>query len=178
MRRNVAKFALPLLALAACNSGDPPAAAPTGPSVTGATARLSDASGRAAGTASVSQAAGGLRVEAEVTGMPPGLHGLHIHMTGRCDPPTFTTAGAHWSPAMRLHGLDNPQGSHAGDMPNINVSADGRGRVTHILPGAVIASLLGDDGTALVVHASEDDQKTDPSGNSGDRIACGAFTAN
>ena len=93
------------------------------------------------------------------------------------EPPKFASAGGHWNPAARQHGLDNPQGHHAGDMPNLTVAADGTGKLQYTLAGATLAGLLDADDSAFVVHAMRDDQKTDPSGMSGDRIACGVFKA-
>ena len=102
-------------------------------------------------------------------GLAPGDHGLHLHAVGRCDGPAFATAGAHWNPASRQHGHLNPDGAHAGDLPNLTVSANGHGAINFLATGG---SLADGDGTSLVVHAGPDDYRTDPSGNSGDRIAC------
>ena len=95
-----------------------------------------------------------------------------MHSVGRCDPPDFASAGAHWNPAGKQHGLNNPAGPHAGDLPNVEVAANGVLGATVTLPGATMVSLLDADGAALVIHASADDYVTDPSGNSGARIAC------
>jgi Cu-Zn family superoxide dismutase len=112
----------------------------------------------------------------EVSGMYQGSHGIHLHETGRCDGPKFASAGAHWNPDARKHGRDNPAGAHLGDLPNLDVSATGAATATFSMPGALRASgtpMLADaDGTALVIHAKADDYRTDPSGASGDRIAC------
>lgn len=96
-------------------------------------------------------------------------------MTGKCDAPKFESAGGHWNPTGAKHGLEDPAGQHAGDMPNLVVGEDGRGTLSYELQGATFEGLLDSDGSAMVIHASVDDQKTDPSGNSGDRIACGIF---
>ena len=106
------------------------------------------------------------------TRLSPGDHGLHVHEKGRCEGPAFTSAGAHWNPAGRQHGRDNPKGAHAGDLPNLFVDTAGRGalRVT-LQPGSNDA-----DGSALIVHAKPDDYRTDPSGASGDRIACAVLS--
>jgi Cu-Zn family superoxide dismutase len=141
---------------------------------TRAIALLRTASGEPAGTATASPVDGQTMITLNVEGLPPGQHGVHVHMTGRCDPPTFESAGGHWNPAGAQHGLENPQGQHAGDMPNLTVGADGRGALEHRLEGT-FDGLLDADGSAFVVHASADDQRTDPSGDSGDRIACGVF---
>jgi len=119
----------------------------------------------------------GVHILAQVQGLPPGEHGIHLHAVGKCDPPDFATAGGHFNPAGKQHGLRNPAGSHAGDLPNLEVAADGRGGLNHVNRQVTLApgprSLLGPDGTALVIHANPDDAVTDPSGNSGGRIACG-----
>lgn len=140
-----------------------------------AVALLQTAKGAAAGSATVTQGPGGVSLALRVEGMPPGQHGTHVHMTGRCDAPTFKSAGDHWNPVDKQHGLDNPKGQHGGDMPNLNVGEDGRGSVSYMLKGATLEGIRDADGSAMVVHRSIDDQKTDPSGNSGDRIACGVF---
>jgi Cu-Zn family superoxide dismutase len=119
---------------------------------------------------SVRLSGGSLVIEA--SGLTPGPHGLHLHAVGRCDVPDFTTAGPHWNPASRKHGTDNPDGPHLGDLPNLKVGADGRGSVTLSVPPAFVDA----DGAAVVIHAAADDNRTDPSGNSGARIACAAFT--
>jgi Cu-Zn family superoxide dismutase len=144
---------------------------------TGASATLQTAQGAAAGTVSIAQADGALRVSVKAEGLPPGDHGVHIHMTGKCDAPTFETAGGHWNPTNARHGLDNPQGQHSGDMPNLTIGSDGRGTLDYTLKAGTLAGLLDTDGAAFVVHAAKDDQKTDPSGASGGRIACGVFNA-
>jgi Cu-Zn family superoxide dismutase len=118
------------------------------------------------------QTAGGVSFHVEATGLPHGVHGLHVHAVGRCDPPEFTSAGGHWNPAGKKHGMNNPAGPHAGDLPNVEVAANGVLSATVTLPGATMAGLLDADGSALVLHAAADDYRTDPSGNSGARIAC------
>lgn len=158
---------------------DTTAAATTG--AARATATLRDAGGRDVGTATfVEQGGGGVDVEVTVSGLSPGRHGVHVHGVGVCDAsssPLFSSAGDHFNPSNRQHGLENAAGPHAGDMPNLEVGADGSGRLSftnqHITLGTGANSLFDADGSALVVHASADDQTTDPSGNSGDRIACG-----
>ncbi|OYW86138.1 MAG: hypothetical protein B7Z20_07875 [Sphingobium sp. 32-64-5] len=140
---------------------------------------LKDASGKEVGTAQFVQQDGGVSVDVAAAGLTPGLHGTHVHMTGKCDGPDFKTAGGHWNPTEHQHGLENPQGSHKGDLPNMDVAADGTGAVRFVIPGAVLTgganALLDSDGAALVVHAGPDDMKTDPAGNSGDRVACGVI---
>lgn len=139
------------------------------------TATLRTAEGELAGTATVAAEAGGLLLALNVANIPPGEHGVHIHMVGRCNAPRFESAGEHWNPANKQHGLENPSGQHAGDMPNLTVNADGRGTLSYSLKVATMEGIRDADGSAFVIHASADDQKTDPSGNSGDRLACGVF---
>lgn len=138
---------------------------------------LSDAGGASIGMATITPTATGARVRADLAGLPPGVHGIHLHTTGRCDAPGFTTAGGHWNPTTRQHGRDNPQGAHHGDLPNVTIGANGKGSLDFEVPEATLAGMMDADGTALVVHAKADDYRTDPSGNSGDRIACGVISA-
>ena len=170
--------ALSLLAvlslLAAGCAGMMQAAAPI------ATAQLKNASGDVVGTATFTEVGGGVRIVLEARGLPPGEKGVHIHEVGKCDPPAFTSAGGHFNPAKRQHGLQNPQGPHAGDLPNITVAADGTGRLETTTNRVTLfsgeTSVFDADGSALVVHAGPDDFKTDPTGNSGARIACGVIS--
>lgn len=150
---------------------DGPSAAPTR-----AVATLATADGKEVGTATLLPAGDGFSLAVQVTGLAAGEHGIHIHTVGKCEGPKFESAGGHWNPAGKQHGLENPQGSHAGDMPNLTVGADGKGIVNETLAGGSVADLLDADGAAIVIHAKKDDQKTDPSGDSGDRIACGVLT--
>ena len=141
-----------------------------------AMALLKDAGGTDMGRVTINPASTGkLRVTLDAMAMSPGTRAFHIHTTGRCDGPGFTTAGGHWNPAMKQHGRDNPMGAHAGDMPNLTIGADGRGRVSADIDGD-LAGLLDADGAAVIVHASPDDYRTDPTGNAGARIACGVVT--
>lgn len=142
-----------------------------------ARAALYSPSGIAMGNAVIEDMSGGLRLTVNGMALPAGGHGTHIHTIGKCDAPDFATAGGHWNPAAKQHGLSNPMGPHAGDLPNLLIGTDGAGSVTINLPGATMAGLLDADGAALVVHAQPDDNHTDPSGNSGGRIACGVFSA-
>lgn len=155
-------FVLPLLA-AACAYDEPRGGAPMA---------LVNSSGQSIGTVRAWQTAGGVSFRVEAAGLPHGIHGLHVHAVGRCEGPEFTSAGSHWNPANRKHGTNNPAGPHAGDMPNVEVAANGTLGATVVLPGATMANLLDADGSALVLHAAADDYATDPSGNSGARIAC------
>lgn len=142
-----------------------------------ATAALRSADGTDMGTATATEVDGAVQVIVNARGLTPGPHGLHVHMVGACDAPTFETAGGHWNPTGRQHGSENPQGQHAGDMPNIDAAADGTGSTTFTLASGNFAGLLDADGSSLVIHEGPDDYVTDPAGNSGGRIACGIFTA-
>ena len=135
------------------------------------------ADGTRVGTGIAEEVEGDIRVIVEVKGLPKGVHGTHIHAVGKCEGPDFTTAGGHWNPTTHQHGKENPAGPHMGDLPNLHVNDDGRDELTLTLKGGTFAGLLDQDGAALVVHAAADDYKTDPSGNSGGRIACGVFQA-
>jgi Cu-Zn family superoxide dismutase len=140
-----------------------------------ASAAMRTANGADAGRATAREVGGGLRFTIDAGGLPPGTHGAHVHTTGRCDAPGFESAGPHWNPTAVKHGVNNPQGAHQGDLPNLIVGADGRGTIAITVPGATMAGLLDADGGAMMVHAAADDLQTDPSGNSGARIACGVF---
>ncbi|WP_300974177.1 superoxide dismutase family protein [Sphingomonas sp. LHG3406-1] len=133
-------------------------------------------SGQSIGTVRMWETPGAVSFRVEADGLTVGRKGLHVHAVGRCDPPGFTTAGSHWNPASRKHGLSNPAGPHAGDLPNVPVAANGSLRETVVLSGASLAQLRDTDGSAIVIHAGEDDNVTDPSGNSGDRIACAVLS--
>jgi len=135
--------------------------------------------GQKIGTAQFVASATGVRVDLDVAQLPPGIHGVHIHAVGKCEGPDFKTAGGHLNPDAKQHGKDNPNGPHAGDMPNLVVGADGKAKTSLIAPHVTLEaganSLFHDGGTAIVIHEKEDDYKTDPSGNSGARIACGVI---
>lgn len=140
------------------------------------TANFNGGDGALLGTVTISEDPAGLVMNISGVGMPAGTHGIHLHEKGLCDGPKFESAGAHWNPAGKKHGRDNPAGAHAGDLANLNVAADGTATVSVPVAGAKMSSgnmMLADaDGTALVIHAKADDYKTDPSGDSGERIAC------
>ena len=143
-------------------------------------AELRDAAGRVRARSTVEQSGDSLRVRVEAVAMSPGAYGAHIHATGRCEAPAFTTAGPHWNPTGASHGKDNPQGMHKGDLPNLLVGTDGRGSFEYTIPNASISGrgpnpVMDADGAAMVVHAAADDFQTDPSGNSGARVACGVL---
>jgi superoxide dismutase, Cu-Zn family len=140
-------------------------------------ATLKNADGKEVGSAELSQTPHGVLVRLTVKGVPAGEHAFHIHQTGKCEPP-FTTAGGHFNPGGKKHGVMAADGPHAGDMLNLHIPADGS-LVVEVLNAAVTLekdkpnSLHKPDGTALVVHAGKDDYKTDPTGDAGGRIACG-----
>lgn len=160
------------IGLAGCAGMTQPDATPVS-----ATAELKDAQGRTVGTATLAHVTGGVRVVVDARGLPAGQKGVHLHAVGKCDPPDFTSAGEHFNPGGKKHGLQNAEGPHAGDLPNITIGADGNGRLEsmteRITLGSGATSLFDADGAALVIHAAADDFKTDPTGNSGARIACG-----
>ena len=152
-----------------------PATSAVAPAGAQAIAELSRADGAPAGTTRIVQSAEGLDVAVALIGMAPGTYAVHIHTTGRCDAPDFASAGGHWNPSAKQHGRDNPMGAHSGDLPNAVIGADGTGTIAARVPGALTGDmgLLDADGAAVMVHAGPDDFRTDPSGNSGARIACG-----
>ncbi|MGE6629743.1 superoxide dismutase family protein [Bacillus sp. NPDC077027] len=123
---------------------------------------------------------GGLDLHVKAFDLPPGTHGFHIHEVGLCQKPDFETAGSHFNPTQREHGFDNPKGHHAGDMPNLEVGADGKVDVVVNVPDANLKegpnALLDQDGSSFIIHADADDYLSNPSGNSGKRIVCGALT--
>jgi Cu-Zn family superoxide dismutase len=141
---------------------------------------LKDAKGNSVGMAMISPArGGGVSVELTLKGLPPGEHAVHLHSVAKCEPP-FKSAGTHFNPTNKKHGLLNPDGPHAGDMPNFKVAANGTAQTTitnkNVTMGSEANSIHAGGGTALVIHEKADDMKTDPSGNAGEPIACGAIT--
>lgn len=181
------------LALAACategggddagmaSAGDP--GPPTAVSTIGPprlAADLRDAQGRTRARATAESSGDSLRIRVEAVGMSAGAYGAHLHAAGRCDAPGFESAGPHWNPTGQMHGKDNPKGMHKGDLPNLLVGTDGRGSFEYTIPNAGLSgmlptSLIDGDGASVVIHASPDDFRTDPSGKSGARIACGVL---
>jgi Cu-Zn family superoxide dismutase len=142
-------------------------------------ADIVNAQGQKIGTAKILPAKKGVKIEVSVSQLPPGNHGIHIHAVGKCEGPAFTTAGGHLNPDTKKHGKDNPEGPHAGDLLMIDVKADGTAKATLLDTMVTLDdganSLFHDGGTAIVIHEKEDDYKTDPTGNSGGRIACGVI---
>jgi Cu-Zn family superoxide dismutase len=162
--------------LAACSAQTGGGASPTPLAFT---VPLYDASGQEVARATLTQAGRDtVHLSVDASHLPAGTHGTHLHEAGRCEGPAFTTAGAHLNPMARKHGLRNPQGPHLGDLPNLTVGADGRGHLDATLNGSLGPGqppIFDVDGTSIVVHAGADDMVTDPSGNSGARIACGVI---
>jgi Cu-Zn family superoxide dismutase len=145
------------------------------------TVELRDAKGNSVGTATIVAKGQGVEVKLNLKDLPPGEHAVHFHQNAKCDPPDFKSAGGHFNPTGRQHGFDNPSGHHAGDMPNFTVKPNGTVKTTVKDADVVLGngsesnSLFVNGGTSIMIHAKADDMKTDPSGNSGDRIACGAI---
>ena len=162
-------FVLPLLAVG-CVYAEPQGGPPMA---------LVNSAGQSIGTVRAWQTTGGLTFRIDARGLPHGIHGLHVHSVGRCDPPDFASAGPHWNPLGKQHGMNNPAGAHAGDLYNVEVAANGVLGATVTVPNASLfaapgtpGAVLDADGASLVLHAKADDYVTDPSGNSGARIAC------
>ena len=148
----------------------PPAAKPV-------TVKLSDGAGKSIGTAKLTPDPGGVKITLAVKGLAAGDHAIHIHETAKCEGPDFKSAGGHFNPEHKKHGADNPDGAHAGDMPNFTVDAKGASTASVVAPGITMDdgphSVFSGGGTALVIHEKADDLKTDPAGAAGNRIACG-----
>jgi superoxide dismutase, Cu-Zn family len=144
-----------------------------------ARAELKNADGKNVGTAEFRDTKQGVLISLRLTALPPGLHAVHIHTAGKCEAPAFTSAGGHFNPLNMKHGLKSADGPHAGDLPDLLINKDGGGRyevlAQNISLGAGNLSVLGAGGKTIVIHATADDNMTDPSGNSGDRIACGVI---
>jgi Cu-Zn family superoxide dismutase len=162
---------LAVLAWGCGSSSSPPTAKST----------LVNPQGHKVGEATLTQTPEGVRIDLVVENLPPGVHAFHIHEKGACQAPDFKSAGGHFNPFHKHHGLNNPQGPHAGDLPNITVGADGKAKVSEMaklvtLKAGEKNSLFQPDGTSLVIHAGPDDNVSDPAGDAGPRIACGPIT--
>jgi Cu-Zn family superoxide dismutase len=148
----------------------PPAAKPV-------TVKLSDAKGKTVGTAKLEADPGGVKITLAVKDLSAGEHAIHIHETAKCEGPDFKSAGGHFNPEHKKHGKDNPEGAHAGDMPNFTADAKGASTQSVVAPGVTLDDgphgVFTGGGTALVIHEKADDMKSDPAGNAGNRIACG-----
>ncbi len=173
-KSSVVMLALGALVVAGCSRFRQPEAAEVLQSIR---AELSDASGRRVGEVTIQQLPRGVLMVADLSSLPSGTHAMHFHETGRCVPP-FESAGGHHNPTGTQHGYRNPAGHHAGDLPNIHVTAGGAIRVEHYVEGPRLTGeggLVADDGAAIVIHQFADDYSSDPAGASGDRIACGVL---
>ncbi|KLI64849.1 superoxide dismutase family protein [Aurantiacibacter marinus] len=164
-----------LLALAGCQTAYESAATPIG------SAAILDRQGTQVGVARMYSLGGEITLNASFSGLPEGTKAVHLHTSGDCSASDFTSAGGHLNPGGNQHGTRNPQGAHLGDLPNVSIAPDGSGTMSAILRGtlnSVGSDIFDSDGTAIVVHESEDDYRTDPTGAAGGRIACGVFAQN
>ncbi|NLP52242.1 superoxide dismutase family protein [Bacillus sp. RO1] len=148
--------------------------------ITALDVEIFNATGDSLGVAKISEDPNGVKIELNLEGLPPGEHAVHIHEKGLCDAPDFKTAGNHFNPDDKQHGLMHPEGAHVGDLPNIIVEDDGTVIAELMAPQATLeegkTSLFGKDGTAIIITENIDDGMTQPAGDSGERIACGVIT--
>ena len=164
--------------VALAQSPSPPAATPTAPSAPPKTVELRDQKGKAVGTVLLVDTPHGLLLRGALFGLPPGTHAIHFHETGKCESP-FKSSGGHYNPTKHNHGVLDPGGLHAGDLPNIVIPRNGKLDFELFAMDLTLAdgpnTVLDSDGTALVIHAKADDYKSQPAGDAGDRIACGVI---
>jgi superoxide dismutase, Cu-Zn family len=161
----------------AVREGEEPAAAPERKPGETARASLMDSQGQPVGEVTFQETPHGVLVRGTLSHLPPGTHAFHIHETGKCEGPEFKTAGGHFNPHHKAHGMMAPGGKHAGDLPNLFVGQDGRIQFEFFAnQGLTLRSMMDADGAAVVVHAQGDDHQTDPTGDAGGRIACGVVT--
>ena len=174
--KNALTLAACALCLSACTTTPMAPAAADGPS---ANAVVRPASGsQAHGSVKFTQVGNRVRVEGEIAGLKPGRHGFHIHEKGDCSAPDAASAGPHFNPAAKKHGGTEGGDRHGGDLGNITANEYGKAQVSVMVDGISVGTgANGVVGKGVVVHADPDDLKTDPGGNSGDRIACGAIEA-
>jgi superoxide dismutase, Cu-Zn family len=166
-----------LLAVAVLAGGCAGTRTPTGEPTRLAWAELKNAQGESVGSALFREQDGGVRIVVQAGGLSPGRHGIHIHAVGRCEAPAFQSAGDHFNPLGKKHGLESPDGPHAGDLPGLEADASGRAEYVAVTDRLTLGlgptSVFDADGSAIVIHADTDDQRTDPLGNSGERVLCG-----
>lgn len=158
-----------------------PAVVATAQAPKSAHADIANGQGAKIGSAKITSTANGIKIAVNVSQLTPGEHGIHIHTVGKCEGPAFTSAGGHFNPTSAHHGIHNTQDPHphVGDLANLTVDSSGKAKASFTVEGAILGdganSLFHDGGTSLVIHAKADDLMSDPSGNSGDRIACGVI---
>ena len=182
MSRLLLAAAVPMLAMSACGSEQSTASNTMSPKGAAAgevvSAMLADKDGKGHGEVLIASGTDGLMVNVMAEGMKPGTYGVHIHTTGKCEGPDFKSAGGHWNPFGKAHGLESGGGGHAGDLPNLVIAEGGTGAISFTVKHATMSGeggLMDADGAAFMIHAGPDDMKSDPAGNSGDRIVCGVF---
>ncbi|SOC10684.1 Cu-Zn family superoxide dismutase [Ureibacillus xyleni] len=185
MWKNLILLTALTLILSGCNlfgfSKDEEKISVAAPKALQATATIIDTEGKGIGHMEMTEGADGVHISLGVKGLSEGGHGFHIHEVGKCEKPTFESAGSHFNPTNKRHGTDNPAGPHLGDLPNITPEEDGNVQVEFVAKNITLKtgkenSIIDEDGSAIVIHQYPDDYATDPSGNSGDRIACGVIT--